>query len=157
MKIIKKILLFLLIILVISQFFGPEKNDGDLATVDAFIAETNPPENVLEIMKTSCFDCHSSKTNYPWYNSITPVNYWLDSHVKDGKKHLDFSKWSSYSLKRKEHKMDELYEEVEKGAMPLDSYTWTHAEANLTKDQINAIVTWGKQTQADYKQQMIVK
>tara|TARA_R110002126_G_scaffold291479_3_gene453069 strand:+ start:420 stop:893 length:474 start_codon:yes stop_codon:yes gene_type:complete len=157
MKILKKIGLVLLLILVVAQFFGPEKNDGSLDTVNAFIAETNPPENVLQIMKTSCFDCHSSKTNYPWYSAITPVNYWLDSHVKDGKKHLDFSKWSSYSLKKKEHKMDELYEEVEKGEMPLNSYTWTHDEANLTPEQIDEIVGWGKKVQADYKQQMSAK
>ena len=157
MKILKKILVFLFIVLVISQFFGPEKNEGNLDSVNIFIAETNPPENVLEILKTSCFDCHSSKTNYPWYNNITPVNYWLASHVKDGKKHLDFSNWSSYSLKRKEHKMDELYEEVEKGEMPLNSYTWTHSEANLTQSQIDAIVAWGKKVQADYKQQMTAK
>ena len=154
MKILKKILVFLLIVFVVSQFFGPEKNEGNIDTVNAFLAETNPPENVLKILKTSCFDCHSAKTNYPWYNNVTPVNYWLAEHIKDGKKHLDFSKWTSYSLKRKEHKMDELYEEVEKGEMPLDSYTWTHSEANLTQDQIDAIVTWGKKVQADYKQQM---
>jgi hypothetical protein len=157
MKILKKIGFVLLLILVIAQFFGPDKNDGDIASVEAFVAETNPPENVLEIMKTSCFDCHSSKTNYPWYNNITPVNYWLNDHIKDGKKHLNFSNWSSYSLKKKEHKMDELYEEVEKGEMPLNSYTWTHSEANLTQDQIDAIVTWGKKVQGDYKQQMTAK
>lgn len=157
MKIIKKILVFLLIILVIAQFFGPEKNDGDLASVATFISETNPPEDVKKILETSCFDCHSDKTTYPWYNSITPVNYWLDEHVNDGKKHLNFSKWNEYSLKRKEHKMDELYEEVEKGEMPLDSYTWTHADANLTQEQITAIVTWGKKAQAAYKQQMTSK
>ncbi|WP_339885940.1 heme-binding domain-containing protein [Polaribacter vadi] len=154
MKILKKIGIALLLILIIAQFFGPEKNDGNIDTVNAFIAETNPTEEVLTIMKTSCFDCHSAKTNYPWYNSITPVNYWLDEHIKDGKKHLDFSKWSEYSLKKKEHKMDELHEEVEKGEMPLDSYTWTHDEAKLTQEQVDAIVTWGKKVQAEYKQQM---
>jgi hypothetical protein len=157
MKILKKIGFILVLVLVVAQFFGPEKNDGDLASVDLFLAETNPPENVLKIMKTSCFDCHSDKTNYPWYNNITPVNYWLDSHVKDGKKHLNFSKWNEYSLKKKEHKMDELYEEVEKGEMPLNSYTWTHSEANLTQEEIDAIVTWGKKVQSDYKQQMNAK
>ena len=50
--------------------------------------------------------------------------------------------------------MDELYEEVEKGEMPLNSYTWTHAEANLTPEQVDVIVTWGKKVQAEYKQQM---
>ncbi len=157
MKILKKIGLVLLLLLIIAQFFGPEKNDGNGDTVNAFIAETNPSEEVLDILKTSCFDCHSAKTNYPWYNNITPVNYWLAEHIEDGKKHLDFSNWSEYSLKRKEHKMDELYEEVEKGEMPLNSYTWTHSEANLTPEQINAIVTWGKKVQADYKQQMTAK
>ena len=157
MKILKKIGYSLLIVLLIAQFFGPEKNDGDITSVAAFIAETNPPENVKKILETTCFDCHSSKTTYPWYNSITPINYWLEEHIKDGKKHLNFSKWSSYSLKKKEHKMDELHEEVEEGEMPLNSYTWTHAEANLTPEQVVEIVTWGKKVQADYKQQMTAK
>jgi len=157
MKILKKVGLVLLLILIIAQFFDPKKNDGNLASLDAFIAETKPPEDVLQILKTTCFDCHSSKTTYPWYNNITPVNYWLEEHIEDGKKHLDFSNWSSYSLKRKEHKMDELYEEVEEREMPLNSYTWTHAEANLTQEQIDAVVTWGKKVQTDYKQQMVSK
>jgi uncharacterized protein YxeA len=157
MKVLKKIGVVLLIALVVAQFFGPEKNDGNLDTVNAFIVETNPPAEVTQILKTTCFDCHSAKTNYPWYNNITPVNYWLDEHVRDGKKHLDFSKWSEYSLKRKEHKMDELYEEVEKKEMPLNSYTWTHADANLTQAQIDAVVAWAKKVQADYKQQMTAK
>ena len=118
------------------------------------MAETNPPENVRKILSESCFDCHSNSTKYPWYDNITPVNYWLNDHVKDGKKHLNFSDWSTYSLKKKEHKMDELYEEVEKGEMPLNSYTWTHSEANLTQEQISEMVAWGKSVQADYKQQM---
>ncbi|APG65370.1 cytochrome C [Tenacibaculum todarodis] len=157
MKIIKKIALVLLIILLISQFFGPEKNEGDVNAVSVFIAETNPPENVQKILKESCFDCHSNTTSYPWYNKITPVNYWLANHVKDGKKHLNFSEWNSYSLKRKEHKMKEVWEEVEKKKMPLDSYTWTHAEANLTPTQIEAVVVWGKKVQADYQQQLKAK
>ena len=154
MKFLKKMALFLLLLFIIAQFFGPEKNEGEISTINAFVNETKPSENVLNILKTSCFDCHSAKTNYPWYNNITPVNYWLAEHVNDGKKHLNFSKWSTYSVKKKEHKMDELHEEVEKKKMPLDSYTWTHSEANLTQSQIKEIVTWGKKVQADYKLQI---
>ncbi len=47
--------------------------------------------------------------------------------------------------------------EIEKKEMPLDSYTWTHDEANLTPEQVTAIVTWGKKVQADYKQKMTTK
>ncbi|MDC1464241.1 heme-binding domain-containing protein [Polaribacter sp.] len=157
MKILKKIIILVAIVLVISQFFSPDKNNGDIATVAAFIVETNPPEEVKNILETTCFDCHSAKTTYPWYNAITPVNYWLDEHIQDGKKHLNFSKWNTYSLKKKEHKMDELHEEVEAGEMPLNSYTWTHSEANLSPAQIAAVVAWGKKVQADYKQQISTK
>ncbi|MGJ8745442.1 heme-binding domain-containing protein [Polaribacter sp.] len=157
MKIIKKIVYVLLIIFVIAQFFRPEKNEGSLESIAVFIEETKPPADVKKILETTCYDCHSSKTNYPWYHNITPVNFWLADHVKDGKKHFNFSTWSDYSLKKKEHKMDELHEEVAEKKMPLDSYTWTHAEARLTAEQIDAVVAWGKKVQADYKKQLIAE
>lgn len=154
MKILKKIGYFLIFALIISQFFGPEKNEGDLKSISTFVEETNPPENVREILETTCFDCHSNKTTYPWYNKITPVNYWLADHVDEGKKNLNFSTWSEYTLKKKAHKMKELQKELEKGDMPLDSYTWIHKEANLTKEQVDAVVSWGKNMQGVYQQQL---
>lgn len=154
MKILKRIGWVLLIALVIAQFFGPEKNEGDLTSISTLIAETNPPEVVHNILKETCFDCHSNKTNYPWYSKITPVNYWMADHVNEGKKELNFSKWGEYSLKRKEHKFEEIYEQVEKKEMPLDSYTWIHSEANLTQEQIAIVVNWAKQVQRNYKEQM---
>ncbi|MGB0880947.1 MAG: heme-binding domain-containing protein [Polaribacter sp.] len=154
MKILKKIGWLLLFLFIIAQFFGPEKNEGELISLVPFINETNPPESVHKIMKESCFDCHSNVTKYPWYNRITPVNYWMNDHIKVGKKKLNFSKWNDYSLKRKEHKFEEIYEQIERKNMPLNSYTWTHAEANLTQKQIDEMVTWAKEIQAEYKQQL---
>ena len=150
MKILKKLLLLILVVFIIAQFFGPEKNEGDIATVDAFIADTNPPENVQLILKNACLDCHSDHTRYPWYNNITPVNYWLASHVNDGKKHFNVSKWNDYSDKKKDHKLEELAEEVKEGHMPLPSYTWTHSDAKLSKEQIEAVENWVKMARVQY-------
>ncbi len=154
MKILKKIAIVLLLVFIVSQFFGPEKNEGELTSLVPFINETNPPEEVHKILETACFDCHSNVTRYPWYNKITPVNYWMADHIKVGKKKLNFSKWNEYSLKRKEHKFEELYEELEEKHMPLNSYTWTHGDANLTDEQIKAVVSWAKEMQQNYKQQL---
>lgn len=151
MKIIKKILVALLLVFVIMQFFGPDKNEGDMASVDAFIAETNPPDAVHEILKNNCFDCHSDVTTYPWYSNITPVNYWMADHVKHGKGDFNMSGWDSYSVKKKDHKIEELIEEVGERHMPLPSYTWTHGD--LTDEDIEAIVAWGKQVRAQYSAQ----
>ncbi|WP_341217112.1 heme-binding domain-containing protein [uncultured Wocania sp.] len=150
MRIIKKILWLILIVFLIAQFFGPDKNEGDLASIDAFLEETNPPEDVKLILKETCYDCHSDFTRYPWYNKITPINYWLASHVKDGKKHFNVSKWEGNSTKRKDHKFEELIEMVEAKEMPLNSYTWTHTEAKLSDKQIKAVVDWAKQVRLKY-------
>lgn len=154
MKIVKKALLAILIVFVIAQFFGPELNQGEVSSLDPFIAETKPSEEVHKIMKQACFDCHSDVTKYPWYNNITPVNYWIADHVKEGKKEVNFSKWSEYSLKRKEHKFEEIWEEVEEKHMPLNLYTWVHRDADLSQEQIDKVAAWTKQKQADYKAQM---
>jgi len=150
MKIIKKLLWLLLIVFFIAQFFGPEKNEGDMASIDAFLAETNPPEDVKLILEKTCYDCHSDVTQYPWYNSITPVNYWLANHVNHGKKHFNVSKWEGNSTKRKDHKIEELIETVEDKVMPLKSYTWTHGDANLSEEQIASVIDWAKKVRLKY-------
>lgn len=150
MKLIKKILLVLLLAFIIAQFFGPEKNKGSLTSIEPFLAETNPPEDVKLILKETCYDCHSDDTRYPWYNNITPVNYWLAEHVKDGKKHFNVSNWEGSSVKRKDHKFEELIEMVENKEMPLKSYTWTHSEAKLTDAQIKSVVDWAKNMRIVY-------
>lgn len=147
MKIGKKIAWALLLLLVAIQFYRPEKNEtADVNHLSPFLAETNPPEEVLGILKTSCFDCHSNQTRYPWYHSVAPVSFWLDGHIDEGKEHLNFSDWASYNDKKKDHKLEEVIETVEEGEMPLDSYTWTHAEARLTGAQREAVMAWARRT-----------
>ncbi|ASV31916.1 heme-binding domain-containing protein [Maribacter cobaltidurans] len=151
MKTLKKVMIGLLVIFIATQFYRPEKNISKENHTAAFMEETNPPNEVKAILKNACFDCHSNNTVYPWYNNIAPVSFWLADHVEEGKSELNFSEWSSYSDKKKDHKLEELYEETEKRAMPLKEYTWTHHEARLTQDQIDAVVKWAKDTRSLYQ------
>ena len=146
----KKILVALILLFIIAQFFSPKKNQSGLYAINKFLVETKAPMEVQKTLTQACFDCHSDQTTYPWYNSITPVNYWLNSHVNGGKSHLDVSKWSTYSVKRKAHKLEELIEEVGEGEMPLASYKWTHASADLTNDQIEALIHWAQREIFNY-------
>lgn len=147
---LKKTLLLLVIVFAIAQFFGPEKNQGDIATKDDFIAETHPSNEVKLILEQACYDCHSDVTRYPWYNNITPVNYWMAHHVNEGKDELNFSKWSSYSVKRKDHKLEEIIEMVEEKEMPLPSYTWIHTDAKLLDSQIKVVKDWAEKVRLGY-------
>tara|TARA_Y100000385_G_scaffold66202_1_gene65800 strand:- start:3958 stop:4431 length:474 start_codon:yes stop_codon:yes gene_type:complete len=146
----KKVLIGLVIVFGIAQFFQPQKNQGKLESVALFLEETQATNEVQHILKHACFDCHSSSTNYPWYNSITPVNYWLNGHVKEGKKHFNVSEWDTYSVKKKDHKLEELIEELEGESMPLASYTWTHKEAQLSENQVQSLVDWANRIRSGY-------
>ena len=143
-----------LVALVVMQFIRPDKNEGGYESLATFLAETKPTPAVEATLQSACYDCHSNQTNYPWYNNIAPVSYWLDEHIIDGKKHLNFAEWGSYSLKKKDHKLDEVAEEVEKGEMPLDEYTWTHGDAKLSEQQIKELVQWVSAARLQYGPQL---
>ncbi|WP_445382454.1 heme-binding domain-containing protein [Robiginitalea sp. IMCC43444] len=151
MKVPKKIAILLLLFLLGIQFVRPEKNIDHSDHLIPFFTETNPPENVKLIMKSNCFDCHSNHSEYPWYNNIAPVSYWLAEHINNGKQHLNFSAWNSYDAKKKDHKLEEVAETIESGEMPLNEYTWTHAGARLTEAQRKAVIEWAEATRVLYR------
>lgn len=152
MKILKKIAILLLVVFLGMQFFRPDKNITEASDyVAAFELETNPSLEVKALLKTTCYDCHSNKTVYPWYSNIAPISYWMDEHIEHGKDELNFSEWASYSVKKKDHKLEELIEEVEEGKMPLKEYTWTHSEARFTDEQRQLLMTWAKEARLKYQ------
>ena len=142
----KKILLGLLAVLVIIQFIKPEKNVSATSSVNSIHNKFPANEETMQILKTACNDCHTNNTVYPWYANIQPVAWWLDSHVDDGKKHLNFDEFLTYKLKKQDHKLEELIESQEDHWMPLDSYTWIHKDAKLDEKQRLALVNWAKET-----------
>ena len=149
----RKILIGLLIVLVIIQFIRPERNQSNDASKDIATVYT-VPGNVQKILKDACYDCHSNYTTYPWYSNIQPVTWWLQHHIDEGKQHLNFSEFASYSPKKQAHKLEETAELVEAGEMPLNSYTWMHSDARVTKDQAALLVNWAKALQQQIESQL---
>lgn len=146
-----KIGIGLLIIIVVMQFFRIDQSNGEVDISKDFIQMTQPAGEVKMILTSSCYDCHSVRTEYPWYANIAPVSWWIKHHVDEGSEHLNFSVWGDYSAKRQDHKLEEIIEEVEEGEMPLKSYTWMHAEAKLSDEQKSALIDWVKELRKSYK------
>jgi hypothetical protein len=136
----------LLAVFIIIQFIRPERNDktdgnADLASI---ASNLQMPDDVKNIMKTACTDCHSNHTEYPWYNNIQPVAWWLNDHVTEGKKALNFSIFTEYRPYRQFHKFEQVVKLVKKDAMPLSSYLIIHRDAKLNQEQKNAITSWAE-------------
>ena len=140
----RKIMLFLLAALVIIQFIRPKKNKAE-GTQPNYIGNNFAiPADVKTILAKACFDCHSNNTRYPWYANIQPVYWWLNKHVTNGKKGINFDDYAGKSLRYQYHKMEEVIDEVKEGKMPLDSYTWTHKDARLTDEEKSKITSWAQ-------------
>lgn len=137
----KKIAGIIILVLILIQVIQPKKNQSKDYTND-ISTEIKIPKEVQEIIKTSCADCHSNNTAYPWYNNIAPVSWFLAYHVNDGKEHLNFSEWTLYNKNQKNHIIKEMKEEIKKGGMPLFSYTLIHKNTSLTDQQSTAFLNW---------------
>jgi hypothetical protein len=141
----------ILLLLIAVQFVGVEKNQAVADGEHSLFTSGLMPEEVHNILKTSCYDCHSDYTTYPWYSRIQPVGFWLNNHVNEGKQHLNFSQFNTYTLKRKLHKLDEVIETIEENEMPLKSYTWIHGDAKLSYAQKEILKTWVKEVKKELK------
>lgn len=142
-RFLKTIIVAVVIILLLAQFL-PRKNNnnGDALLPSSIETSHKVPADVAAILKTSCYDCHSNHTTYPWYSNIQPLSLWLSNHVDEGKDELNFSEFGNYSLRRQFHKLKEISEQVEENEMPLSSYTLIHGDASLNETQKKTLSSW---------------
>ncbi len=142
MRLFFKILLVAAIIAFVAvQFFQPEKNQS-ADSENIILKHEQIPENVQQILKNACFDCHSNNTKYLWYHKIAPVSLLINKHIIEGKKELNFSDWGKFDTYDKIGALEDIRQELEQKTMPLKQYVVMHKEAKLTDDDRAAIIAW---------------
>lgn len=138
----KKTALAAATVFVLIQFIQPARNESG-QVLDTDISKTVPvPEVVQGILARSCFDCHSNKTHYPWYNYIQPGGWFMAYHVRNGKDKLNFSEFGAYSKRRQGSKLESIGKQIEAGEMPLPSYLLLHENAELSPSEKELLINW---------------
>lgn len=140
----KKVLIVLLVALVVIQFFQIDKTNPVTDINQDFLKIHETPTEIAAVIKASCYDCHSNNSAYPWYTNVQPVGWFVKGHIEEGKEHLNFSEFGTYTPKKQAHKLEECREMIEKGEMPLSSYTIIHGEATLSEAQQTTLVAYFK-------------
>lgn len=149
---VQKGLSFLLGVLVIIQFIRPARNTSGQA-YPADISRIYPmTEKVQGILKTSCYDCHSNNTDYPWYANIQPGGWWLASHIRKGKEELNFNEFGNYPSRRQQSKLKAISNSIKDGTMPISSYTMIHRNAKLSGTERQLILNWTEKTKDSLSQ-----
>jgi len=141
----RKLLLGIFILLILLQFLpkGLPKN-SDISTNDLLLNNTIPPK-IESILTNSCYDCHSNKTSYPWYAHVSPVSFFVGSHIKEGREHLNFSEWEQLGKLDKAEALDDLMEEIEDENMPIEPYLLVHPSSALNQSDRTALINWAEE------------
>ena len=150
MKKNKLILIALVAILIIIQFFKIDKSHPELSPDNDYLVVANAPQGIKSNITKSCYDCHSYQTTYPWYSNIAPVSWMINHHIDEGREHINFSEWGNYPLQKQTLVQEECMEEVEENGMPLKSYTMIHKDAKLSETAKEDLIKWFRsQTTSD--------
>jgi hypothetical protein len=80
-----------------------------------------------ELAVRACFDCHSNETAWPWYSNVAPASWYVQRHVEEGRRQLNFSE---FGIGHQE--IGHTDEVVRNGEMPPGYYTPLHPSARLS-------------------------
>lgn len=124
------------------QFIPTKRNQSEIVPATDITKVYSVPQKVEAILKISCYDCHSNNTNYPWYNKVQPFSGVLEKHIIEGKEHLNFSEFGTYSKRKQRSMFNSMAGQIEEGEMPLPSYLWMHREAQLSENEKEVLLEW---------------
>ncbi|WP_262245849.1 heme-binding domain-containing protein [Parapedobacter soli] len=141
-KAYKVILTVLLSVFVLMQFITPQRNLSSVPAGQVFVDSFKVDAKVNAILSVSCYDCHSNNTQYPWYTNVQPLGWFMADHITEGKEKLNFDDLPNYSPRRINSKFSQIIEQIEKGKMPLSSYTWMHSGAQLNKEEKQLLINY---------------
>jgi len=99
---------------------------------------------VIQIVERSCQNCHSERTDWPWYSYAAPMSWLIERDVQQGRSHMNLSHWDEYSIEKQQEILAELSAVVRNRQMPLPRYTRLHPEARLSDSEIDRIYRWAR-------------
>jgi hypothetical protein len=106
--------------------------------------EIPAPDAVREVLRRSCYDCHSNETRWPWYAYVPPVKFFVVYDVDEGRRHMNFSTWNNFGAKKRDKRLREIMEEIDEAEMPLPSYLRLHPDAELSADDKELLRIWSE-------------
>lgn len=133
MKILSTVFYWFLILVALIQFIPVDRTNRPVKGKENFVEIKQTPQNVREVLKKACYDCHSNETRYPDYAFVAPFSWAVKNHVNKGRKHLNFSVWGTLNDDLKKNMLENSVRTVKDYSMPVPAYIAQHAEANLTK------------------------
>lgn len=147
----KKFLIWAVAIFVLMQLIPIDRTNKPVNKSQNFVDVLQPPQEIKNILKNGCYDCHSNEVYYPKYAYVAPVSWSIKHHINEGRERVNFSEWTLYNKEQKDHILDDIVEAMENKEMPLKGYIPMHPKANLTDAQRKVFTDYFKALQKSGK------
>jgi hypothetical protein len=131
--------LALLVGLAAAQLIQPNTVNPPVDPARSLWNDQHVDPRVAGILRRACADCHSHETAWPWYSKISPVSWWVASHVDKGRAKVNFSDWSAAAAP---DQLVEIADAIAKKHMPLPSYLLVHRSSRLSKADQEILLDW---------------
>jgi hypothetical protein len=141
-KITKWLVIIVACLFVLLQLKRPARTNPVSESSQSIEAQVQMTPQVKDILDRSCRDCHSNKTEWPWYTNVAPLSWWITDHVDQGRKSLNLSEWGKLDKERQDKKLRQICDEVEDDAMPFPSYLPMHPKAKLSEQDKKILCDW---------------
>lgn len=106
------------------------------------VGDIGAPPPVAAVLRTSCYDCHSNETHWPFYSRVAPVSWLLARQVARGRQELNFSEWQSYFPATRKRKLLWIGRSLREEVMPPVSYRLLHPSGRLSAADRTALEQW---------------
>jgi hypothetical protein len=128
--------------------YGPVKTARSSAPLMAGAGATS---EVTAIFERSCQNCHSERTEWPWYSYVAPLSWLIEGDVHDGRSHMNLSGWGAYTDEQKVELLTKMGVDVRNHRMPLPKYLKLHPQARLSDDDVVRLYTWAQSERRQVK------
>lgn len=135
-KVVGRGLIAVALVLAGMQLVRPARTNPAVVAGNTLAAQVEVPAQIDGIFNRACIDCHSNRTQWPWYTNLAPVSWLLTNHVNEGRLKMNLDNWDdAISFK-------DICQEVRTGGMPIRNYLILHPNARLSPQDVQAVCAW---------------
>ena len=104
-----------------------------------FDAQLHPPQAVSDALHKSCYNCHSTQGEIPWYAHVWPASVLVQNDIRQGRTYMDLSNWSNLSPEMSRIRLIDSCRMMKEAKMPPAIYRPLHPGAAQSAQEAQAM------------------
>jgi len=106
------------------------------------LAGTPIDRGTLGIFERACGNCHSDRTEWPWYSHLPPASWLIQRDVRNARGHLNLSRWQQYTAVERQALLSAIGAAARSATMPPDRYLLLHPAGKLSAYEREQVYRW---------------